>query len=126
MGVEFLGLCSDGGLFAHDDEFGGCGVGGEEAPVHVPPVAEVRVIRVFGSPFEDFENEVLALCGTLDEEFNGGCEKGELNFDAFFGEGEQEVVEEDVGVVDSVGILANYPDHGAFCLGFVERVEVLA
>lgn len=50
-GVEFLAFGADGGLLAHDDLLCGLGVGGEQTPVHVASVAEVRVVGFFGAPF---------------------------------------------------------------------------
>lgn len=124
--VKFFRFGSDSWFFAHDDLFG-CGwVRREEAPVHVSPVAEVWVVGFFCGPFEDFGDEALAFGWALDEEFYGRGEEGELDFDGFVGEGVEEVVEEDVGVFDSVGVLADYPDHGGFCFWFVERVQMLA
>jgi hypothetical protein len=44
----------------------------------------------------------------------------------FFLEGVEEVLEEDVRVLDAVGVLPDDPDHGGLGLGLVQRVEVLA
>lgn len=125
-GIEFLGFGGDWRLLT-EDNLAGCGeVCGEESPVHVSAVTQIRVIGFLSSPFEDFGDEVLALGGPLDEEFDGGGEEGELYFDGLVGEGEEEFFEEGIAVFDPVRIVSDDPDHGRFSFGLVDRVEVLA
>lgn len=125
-GVEFLRFCCDRWLLAHDDLACRGGVRGEQPPVHVPPVAQIGVIGFLGGPLEDLWHEILALSGSLDEEFDRGGEEGQLDLDGLVGEREEKVFEEDVTVFDAVGILADDPDHSGLGFGLVERVEVLA
>ena len=79
-GIKFLGFCCDGWFGAHDDVFGCVGVRGEETPVHEAAVAEVRIIDLFGAPFEDFRDDFRAFGGTLEEELDCGGQESELNF----------------------------------------------
>lgn len=124
--VEFLRFCCDGRFFAHDDLACRSGVCGEQPPIHIPPVAQIGVVGFLGGPFEDLWHEVLALGRPLDEEFDGGSEESKLDLNGLVGEREEEVLEEDVAVFNTVGVLADNPDHGSLGFGLVERVEVLA
>lgn len=68
----------------------------------------------------------MALGGSFDEEFDGGGEEGELDFDGLVGEGEEEFFKEGVAVFDAVRVVSDDPDHGGFGFGLVDGVEVLA
>lgn len=61
----------------------------------------------------------------MDEELDSGGEEGKLDFDGLVVEGGQIVLEEAVGVLDAVGVLADDPDDGGLGFGFVELVDVL-
>ena len=74
--------------------FGCFWVGGEETPVHEAAVAEVWVVDFFGAPFEDLWDDGGAFARSLEEEFYCGGEEGELDFDGFFVEGREVVLEE--------------------------------
>jgi hypothetical protein len=125
VGLEFLAFGCDRGLFAHYNLLGGRRVGGQQTPVHVPPVAQVRVVGVLGAPFQDLGHQFLALGGTLDEQFDGGGEERELHFDGLVVEGDEVVLQQLVRVFDAVGVLTDDPDDGGFGLGLVELVDVL-
>ena len=47
--LQKIGFFADEWLLCQDDLFGGCGVGGQEAPVDVAPVPEIGVVRVLFS-----------------------------------------------------------------------------
>ena len=62
----------------------------------------------------------------MDEEFDRRGEEGELHLVGFLLERVEEVFQEDVRVLDAVGVLPDDPDHGGLGFGLVQRVEVLA
>ena len=53
VGVEARRLVADGGLLRQHDVLGSLGVCGQQAPVHVGAVAQVRIVRLLRGVVED-------------------------------------------------------------------------
>ena len=70
----------DGGFVGEDHVLGDLRVGGEEAPVDVGSVPDVRVVVLGGGGLEDLLDESLGLgeLGLFEEEFDDGGEDLEL------------------------------------------------
>ena len=56
-------------------------------------------------------HKLLSIGGSLEEQLDNGCQQLELNLSVLILEGVQETLQQLVGVVDTLGILANDPNH---------------
>ena len=72
---------------------------------------------IFPSRFDPFEshllNKLLSIGGSLEEELDDGGQQLQLDLSVLVLEGVEEALQELVGVVDALGVLANDPDHGS-------------
>jgi hypothetical protein len=58
-------------------------------------------------------HKFLSIRGSLEEELNNGSQQLELDLRVLILEGVQEALQELIGIVDSLGILSNDPNHGS-------------
>lgn len=125
--IQTLGLRGDWRLYAHDDvpRHGGV-VHGQQAPVEEAALAQVRVVALLRGPLEHLGHELRTLGRALEKQLHGRGQQRELHLVRLLVEGEQEVVEQDLGILDALRVLPDDPDHGGLGLGLVKRVEVLA
>ena len=105
---------------------GGGRVGGEESPIDEAAVSEVRVVAVLGGEGEDLLHQLLRVGRLLQEEFDDAGEKLQLHLRVLVLERVEEALEELVGVVDPLRVLADDPHHGRLGLWLVQGVKVLA
>mmetsp|Transcript_34025 Transcript_34025/g.78514 ORF Transcript_34025/g.78514 Transcript_34025/m.78514 type:complete len:352 (+) Transcript_34025:1119-2174(+) len=125
-GIQFVNFVFDDGFFREHHGLGRLRIGGEEAPVDEPPVAEVRVVGFLRRHIQDSLDHVLGVFGVLEETFDRGGEELQLYRGVFLFEVFEEGVQKFVGVVDAFGIFADDPDHGRLGLGFVQSLQIFA
>ena len=124
-GGEKICLCEDD----DDDEvdatyLGGLGVG-EQTPVHEAAVANIGVRAFLGSEVQHAQHHVLGVLGALEEQLDRGGQELQLHLVRLVQKVLQEAVQQILGVVDALGILAQDPDHGGARAGLIE-LEVVA
>ena len=87
MADEFIQQCRldeiclfwDEWFLSEDDILGGCRVSGQESPVDVPTVAQVRIVTVLGGEGQDLLYELLCVGGPLKEQLHDGCQQLQLH-----------------------------------------------
>lgn len=121
--VRFLGYQR---LDREDDLLRGGRVGAEQPPVDEAAIAKVRIVRILRGEAQHVLNERLRVGGPFQKQLHDRRQQLQLHLRVLVLEPLEEAVEQLVGVVDPLGVLADDPDHGGARFGFVQRVEVFA
>ena len=109
--LQQVGLFRNGGLFGKYHVLGCSWVGGQEAPVDVAPVPQVRVVAVLGGQTQHVLDEIGRVRGPLEEEFDDGGEELELHLRVLVVEVLKEGSQWLIHIVDAVTVLTEDPDH---------------
>ena len=125
-GLHALGRVADHRVLRQHDVRRRLGVGGQQTPVDVAAVANVGVVAVLRDGVQDVLHQVLRVAGTHQEQLHRGGQQRQLHVWRLVVEAVEEGLQQLVGVVDTVGVLADDPDHGGLGLGLVQRIQVLA
>ena len=73
-----------------------------------------------------FLDQLLGTVGAVKEELHDSGQERKLDVCGFVEEGIKEGGEQLVRIINAVCVVTNNPDHGGFCVGLVQGVEVLA
>ena len=115
----------DDGLVTKNNELGSLGISRQKTPVDETTVTEVGVVGLLRGKIEDTLHHVLSVLWILQEALDGGREQLELDGGIFLFERFKEGIEQLVGIVNALGVLADDPDHTGLSLRLIQIFEVV-
>mmetsp|Transcript_15997 Transcript_15997/g.41525 ORF Transcript_15997/g.41525 Transcript_15997/m.41525 type:complete len:1014 (+) Transcript_15997:689-3730(+) len=126
-GIQVVRVVVDDRLVRKDHLLRGLRVCGQQAPVDVGAVPQVRVVGLLrGVAEHQLDHLLRPLRGLLQEQLHRGCEQLQLHAADLLGERLEEGLEQLICIVDALRVLADDPDHGCLGFGLIQGVQVLA
>ena len=113
-------------LISQDDQLGSLRIRGQQSPVNKSPIPQVWIIALLGRKIQHALYHILGLLGILEEAFDRRRKELQLHRRVFFLKRFKEGIKEFIGIVNTLGILSNNPNHGRLCLWFIQRIEIVA
>ena len=124
--LELVGVVADDGLLRQHNVLCTRWVARQQAPVHVAAIAQIRVVAVLCGLCQHRLHHVLALTGPTQEQLHRRGEELQLYHRRFVVKRLEERLQQLVGVLDAVGVLADDPHHARLRLRLVQRVQGVA